>query len=440
MTTRFRISLLATLSLLVLLLAASAVHANGFLVYDHGADAMGKASAVAGSVTGPNAVWYNPAGLSFSKGFAATVNGALVFTTCSFKSDINGTTTDAKDGFFPLGQVFASAEVLDWLHVGVGAFPAFGLGIKWPDNWMGRASVIENTLTTFTFNPVVSFKVTKDLSVAVGFQAVRGTYEITQGTPDGEGTAHLGFGGWGFGGNIGIMYRVVPDKISLGLTYRSRVKMTLDGSVDFTVPSALNNEFHDQGASTSATLPDVITVGITVKPIDKLAIGLDVNYIAWDSYDKSVVKFSNFPTSTSLHKYHGIAMFRLGGEYETPIGLIVRAGIAFEQNPAPQDYISPSLPDAHYLDVTFGVRAPSLLKWLDLDFAYMFIWSMPSRSATGVEGPEGVYKGFGHVLALMATVRFGDSDKPAPAPAPEPPPLVAPPAAATPQSTTPATN
>ena len=79
MKTKYQIPLISTFSLLVLLLSASTVNASGFLVYDQGADAMGKANAVTASVTDPNAVFYNPAGLSFSKGYALFLGSNLTF-------------------------------------------------------------------------------------------------------------------------------------------------------------------------------------------------------------------------------------------------------------------------------------------------------------------------------------------------------------------------
>ena len=56
--------------------------ASGFLVYDLGADANGQASAVSASTSEPEAVWYNPAGLSLMSGYAASI-GALVLVANS---------------------------------------------------------------------------------------------------------------------------------------------------------------------------------------------------------------------------------------------------------------------------------------------------------------------------------------------------------------------
>jgi long-chain fatty acid transport protein len=432
MTTRFRIPLLATFSLLALLLAAPyAAASNGYLVYEIGADSMGMASAVTGSVTDPEAVFYNPAGLSFSSGYAASIAAGLIIPKTSFKSAIDGRTTDAKDGIFFIPAVFASAEITKYLHVGVGAFSLYGLGIEWPDNWIGRQAVISTNLQTFTINPVVSLKITPDLSIAVGFQATKVALETTQGTPDGVGKAELAVGTWAFGGNLGIMYRVVPNKVSLGFSYRSRQKASLDGGrVNFKVPVEFNNLFKDQEFSTEMTLPDIINFGVSFKPIESLLIGFDINYVAWETYDKVVTKFNDpaLGKQVTQFKYHAAPMYRLGAEYQTPLkGLVVRAGIAYDQCPANNDYLSPTLADTARVDITVGIGYKPL-KWLKADIGYMFIYGLPNKATSDFGGPIGEYRTIAHVLGLIATVRFGQAEETAPDRAHDDlPPLVAPP-------------
>lgn len=407
--------LLAPFSLLMILLDAPAAFASGFLVYDQGADAMGKASAVVGGVTEPDAIFYNPAGLSFTKGFGITLGSNLTFSrNMKFEATDTGATTAGGDRFFYAGQVYASAQITDWMHLGAGLFAPFGGGVTWPSDWIGRTYITYTNIVGLYINPVVSFKITSKLSIAAGFQLVRGTLELKQGTPDGQGIAHLGFDGWGYGGNLGIMYRA-SKKVSLGIAYRSRVKIPLAGGrVDFqNIPIEFNNNFEDQGASTRITMPDIISLGVTFKPIDILSIGVDVNYIAWDSFDKLPITFEKgvLPNPINPKKYHGASIFRMAAEYDTELGFLIRAGVAYEQSPAPRAYMGADVPDPDRIDFTVGFRLPSFWDWFVSDFSYMLQWGIPVKADTAVMSPIGKYSFLVHVVAFSATFRFGGPDE-----------------------------
>jgi long-chain fatty acid transport protein len=84
-------------------------------------------------------------------------------------------------------------------------------------------------------------------------------------------------------------------------------------------------------------------------------------YIAWDTWDKLVVDFTKklpVPQQITLHKYHGSAIFRIGGQYELEGGFLLRAGVAYEQTPAPADYMQAPLPDTDAGNSSWGIFYP----------------------------------------------------------------------------------
>jgi long-subunit fatty acid transport protein len=91
----------------------------------------------------------------------------------------------------------------------------------------------------------------------------------------------------------------------------------------------------------------------------------------------------------------------------------VRAGFVYEENPAPEDGISPSLPDGATIGLSAGAgyRAPS---W-SADFGYMLVLMQPSDARTPgdpsipPQSPEGTYRTTAHVLGLTLSGRFGDT-------------------------------
>jgi len=70
-----KISILAVALLLVCSLASG----SGFLIYEHGAAAMGMAGAFVSIANNPTAIFYNPAGIAWLRGTQVNVGGTFVF-------------------------------------------------------------------------------------------------------------------------------------------------------------------------------------------------------------------------------------------------------------------------------------------------------------------------------------------------------------------------
>ena len=72
------------------------------------------------------------------------------------------------------------------LAVGLGVYTIFGLGIEWPENWMGREHAISADIETVTFSPTLAFRLHDKISLAVGLNVVRGVVDITNGSPSSQ--------------------------------------------------------------------------------------------------------------------------------------------------------------------------------------------------------------------------------------------------------------
>jgi len=246
---------------------ARVCRANGFLIYDLSGEAIGRASAVSASTDEPAAVWFNPAALVFM-GPAASAGGVYVTAKSRFSPADGTAPTDSQRGNFFLPTVFATAPVADRVAVGLGVYTAFGIGIEWPNQWVGREAAIAASLQTLAINPTVAVRLDPRLSVAVGFDAVRGAVDFKNGLPAvAGGQVELGGGTWGYGFNAALLYRALPNRLHAALTYRSRVKLKFDGQADF---DPTNPDFApalpDQPGTATITLPDALTLGVMFRP------------------------------------------------------------------------------------------------------------------------------------------------------------------------------
>ncbi len=396
--------------LLLGLTASQNARGAGFLVYDVSAEAMGKGSAVTASVNEPAAVFFNPAALAHMEGYQFSLGTVWVNANAAFEDAATGEKTKAiprKGGFF-LPTIYGMARINKWISVGLGVYTIFGLGIEWPDDWQGREHSIMADIETVTFSPTVSIRLHDKFSIGMGLNVVRGVVDMTNGLPEAIG-GHVQIGGatFGFGGHFAMLYRPIPNKLHFGATYHSRVRLSFDGRADFEPEhEEFVPELQDQGGKAVITLPDIIALGVMYRPIPKLTITFDTNVVMWSTYDELKLDFESREDQILKRGNKPAATFRLGFEYETPVkGLKARLGLIFDMNPAPEKYLSPSLPDADRIDVGAGIGYE--WKWLKVDLGYLFVYFLDSKSTGGEEGPVGTYRSTAHLMALTFTARFG---------------------------------
>src|SRR5581483_8400434 len=134
------------------------------------------------------------------------------------------------------------------------------------------------------------------ISVAAGFDAIRSVVDFTNGLPAIiGGDVRLAAGTWGYGFNLGALYKIYPGRLQVALTYRSRVKLGFDdGRASF---SPANPDFAPalppQSGTASITLPDMLTAGVMGRPLPNLALSFDANVVFWSTYDRIDINFQN---------------------------------------------------------------------------------------------------------------------------------------------------
>ena len=295
------------------------------------------------------------------------------------------------------------------MHVALGAFTNYGLGIRWPVDFDGRFEASASNLQTFTVNPTVAWRFHEHVSVGAGFDLVRGTVELSRqlNFVDTEGTLHLGAGTWGYGGNVGVTTHWLADRLAVGLAWRSAVALRFKGSADFTVPREFQAQLKDQDVSTQVLLPHTVSLGGAFKASARLRLSLDVTYTSWSSLKTLSLQFADSALNTAL-KFHwsDTVAVRAGAEYsllEQGKGraLRVRLGAGFDPSPAPSNTLSPSLPDASRVLVGAGVGYQ--LGNFSADLGYLFVFLLPRASEPDAFPAR--YSGMAHVLGLSVAFR-----------------------------------
>jgi long-chain fatty acid transport protein len=403
----------ASLTVLAVLggaLAARPCLASGFLIYDISGQAIGRASAVTADDPEPAAVWFNPANLAFMGGVSASAGGVFLTTKTTFSPSGGGPDTSTDRGNFLLPEFFVNGRITDRVALGMGVYSTFGIGITWPYDWEGREAAIKASLETLTFNPTVAVLVHPQVSVAAGFDAVRSVVDFTNGLPAIiGGDVRLAAGAWGFGFNVGALYKIYPGRLHVALAYRSRVKLDFDdGRARF---SPANPDFKpslpDQPGSASITLPDIITVGVMGRPRADLALSFDANVVLWSTYDRIDIKFQSAPARAIVPNGQDTFTLRAGADWTFPVrcpGLHLRGGLIYDRGALPSSNLGPGLPDSDRIDVALGAGYGR--GHFRGDLGYLLVIFLPHDATGGTEGPVGTYNTIAHLLGLTLTATW----------------------------------
>ncbi len=416
------IRLAAFVALLGLTFASSTALASGFRLPEQSASAMGMSSAFVGQADDPSATWYNPAGLTQLDG--TQISGGVIAIYPSMKHDATTGFTDVSEREIHLPiHLYATHKYTDRLAVGLGINYPFGLSTDWAENSSVKYVSTFSKVMTTNVNPNVAYKVNDDLSVAFGidYTRLRATLEKTQSvfifTPGpvylGDYNFRLSGDGDGWGMNVAAKYRVSPA-VETGLSYRSRIKVDLEGTAELTGagPAAQSGS-----GNTSITLPDLLQVGVSYKASDDLRLNADIEYTFWSTYDRIVITSDNptFDDKKEEKNWRNTWSLRLGTQYRLSDAWKLRAGYIYDQNPVDEEYFETGVPDSDRQALSVG--AGHTMGNITIDVAYLYL-RFHSRGITDTKTDDatvtplapnalnGPYKSTAHLAGITIGYKF----------------------------------
>ena len=359
---------------------------------------------------GPEAV-VSASGIEITSEFR---NGSSV---PAFAQPLGGNGGDAGDWNFVPAAYFA-LPVGDKLAFGIGVNAPFGLKLIYDDDWIGRFQGLHNEIKTLNVNPSVAWRIGENISIGAGVNYQRLDAELTndvnysaviaQGVqqlvaagqlPPATGAAvvaaNAGRTGlarvkgdddaWGF--NVGALFKL-SDSTRLGVSYRSSVDYTVSGSIAFAAPagadpiasgiiaaaSAPAAPLSTGAVSVALELPDSATLSLEQRVTKDFALLADVAWTGWSSVQElRIVRDSGATASLTPERWNDTWRFALGATYAMNDRVTLRAGVALDETPVPDDTRTPRLPDSDRTWVAIGAHweiSPALL--MDLGYAHLF--------------------------------------------------------------------
>jgi long-chain fatty acid transport protein len=386
----------------VILLVPAAAGAAGFAVADQSAVAGGTAGAGTARDADPSAAWYNPAGLADGGGLR--LGAGLLAAAPSL-------TAEARDGAWSAGSVSGvstpphlyGSYAVGRHAFGVAANVPFGSGVTWPEAWEGRFEIVSSRLEVFRLQPFYALRLGR-VRVGGGVHVDLARMRVARKLDfvDAEGDVALDLSGAGVGAHAAVFVEA-GSGLELGLTVKSRTRLSLAGAADFTVPDAFAGRASDQTVETELTIPDRLTAGVRWRR-GRTAVLVDAEVTAWSAYDGVVLDFADDDTPDTMQAVDWGTTVAVRGGVEHALGAAwtVRGGAYVDPSPASSQTLTPSSPDSTRLGATVGgSRAVSRSLHVDAFAEYMHLLG---RAAENVDALDARYSGW--ALLFGVGVRY----------------------------------
>ncbi|HET7293146.1 MAG TPA: outer membrane protein transport protein [Vicinamibacteria bacterium] len=355
-----------------LLLAPVAADAAGFALFEQGARGMGFAGAFTAQADDPSAIFHNAAGIAFLKGRQLYVGGVFVNPSTDFTGANpypgEGRLESMDVGIVPFPSAYYTQALSDSLAVGIGVHVPYGLRTEWesPASFTGRFISTKAQLEGFALNPTVAWKVRDRLAIGGGIDIRFSSVELhrnvpaidpfTQQVTDVAGVVLKSDTATDFGFNLGVLAKP-NDRLSIGASYRHKVKQSYSGDASFTLIPTGSAQLDAAvartlpagaiAATTELETPAIASLGVAYRWNDWTFEG-DVNWYGWSSFDELPIELEGRSdlSTVVVESYDDSWQFRFGVDRRLNDEWSVRGGYFFDQSPSPPESVSALLPDS----------------------------------------------------------------------------------------------
>lgn len=241
------------------------------------------------------------------------------------------------------------------------------------------------------------------------------------------------------GFHLGVLKRPT-DRVAIGARYLSRQKVEAEEGdltseqipTGFRLPIPLpgvpagtavdavlaplfgpGGRLADQKVATSLYLPDQFIAGISVRAGDRTTVNVDYQYVNWSLFDVLEIEGENGLSQRNVEDYRDSHGVRVGLEHRATDRFAVRAGVIAHTAAAPDQTVTPLLPEGRRVDVAggFGYDVSDAVR---LDVAYMYLFQPDRRGRTTdgdlerptVQVTDGIYTFRANLFGVNLAWRF----------------------------------
>jgi long-chain fatty acid transport protein len=414
-------------------LIAQPMLAAGFGLFEQGAKAQGMAGAFTAQADDPSLLFHNAGGLGFvTKSDTAVSLTYFKGTTATFRGEapFPGPAARGEQNLInqPTPQIYYVAPINQTWKWGIGVDTPFGLTTDWknPDSFAGRFLSTKAAIRAFDLNPTIGWQVTPTLGIGFGgvarfsdLELKRNQAAINPFTLRVADVAHVDLKAdlkEGYGWNVGLLEKF-SDRFSIGLSYRSKIRVDYTGSArlsqiatgfpQFDAAVAAQTPFgRGLPVKTSIDFPDLASLGLAFGLTPNLLVEGDVNWTGWSSFDVINISFpkGDLPNSSIPAHWKNAYNYRAGLRWNSSPSSQWRLGYVYDQTPQPEEAVNPLLPDADRNGFAVGYGWIGPVHKFDLALSYIDFKSRTrSKSFAGDGDFFGTYKTRALILGAMFT-------------------------------------
>lgn len=389
---------------LIALAFSGVASAAGFQLQNQNASGTSVAFAGAAAVAeDASTIFFNPAGMTYlPMGHSISVAGTVISRSVEFTDTgttrmpvINPLTGAPTGSFHPLGDnggdgggnslvpaFYYSYAISPALRFGLGVSATYGSETEYDESFAGRFSGRYTSIHQINLNPSVAYRVNDMLSLGFGINYAKSEVEFRQDAPfvgAPEGKLSGDDSAWGY--NLGVMLQLSPAT-RLGLSYRSSMKFDLEGSQVIEAPLNINRSI-----TAELETPDNFSFALSQKIGDRIELLADATWTGWSTVNALTPMLSNGTRATAPLRYNfeDTWRFGLGGKYQLNPTWNLRAGIAYDESPVPDDASrTMTVPDSDRTWLSFGARW-QVTKAASLDMGYAHIFFKDSSTERQVK-------------------------------------------------------
>jgi long-chain fatty acid transport protein len=371
-----------------------------------------------------SSVYWNPGKMPSARGWSAYGGGAVIALKGTFTQDTTFREWDSDVPTAVVPHVFVTYRGTGKVAYGLGMYVPYGLTSQWGDDFPGRFSAKKASLQSIYFQPNIMYQITDKWSVGGGPVIGHSSVELVQAIDLSTQVASAGPPAITFG-QLGIAKRTEFARATLkgsanalgvafgihgqlsptwqmGARFLSQLSFSYDDAdatfaqtptglvipaagiipnvpAGFPVDNLVAGQFTSgalvpQKVQTQIRHPAQVQVGFGYTGIENTTLTADYSYVGFKSFNQLPVNFQGPAPSRVLQEdYNNTSGLRLGVERRLLSGTALRAGYAVTASAAPDETVTPLLPEQDRALGMLGIGYPVSTSFaVDLSYAHIF--------------------------------------------------------------------
>ena len=349
-----------TLSVLV----SATLIAGGYKIPENSINSVALSGANVANANGADAAYFNPAAMMRQENLNyLEIDTTYIHLTPVDFAGTTGSYSSKAENFIVPAVHFVSKKLGDnGARVGMSITAPAGLSKRW-EAAVPKATAQEFTLQVIEFNPTVAFALSDTVDVGFGFRVLSSSGVVkVQGSDPFNYSQNMTGSAIDYGYNLALNSHPIPE-LSLAMTYRSKVDLSVEGNADLTSPLVNGNV----PASVSVPVPAVLSLAGAYSFSTGTTVEMTYERTYWSAYKVLNFDYSN-PTAEAVFgaskakNWEDTNTYRLGltQKYDKWTAM---AGVAYDETPVPDGTLGYELPDSDAWIISLGGRYQINKNW-----------------------------------------------------------------------------